>query len=65
MDPNESVLMMKIPGVEKAPYSRPGDGWVAIDPNVFDDWEEIERLLIGSFRLIAPKRLVASLGDTR
>jgi len=26
MDPNESVLMMKIPGVEKAPYSRPGDG---------------------------------------
>ncbi|MGZ0164299.1 MAG: DUF1801 domain-containing protein [Planctomycetales bacterium] len=61
MEPNESVLMMKGPGIEKAPYSRPGDGWVAIDPNVFDDWEEIERFLVGSFRLIAPKRLVASL----
>jgi predicted DNA-binding protein (MmcQ/YjbR family) len=63
MEPNESVLMMKGPGIEKAPYSRPGDGWVAIDPNVFDDWDEIERLLVGSFRLIAPKRLLASLED--
>lgn len=63
MEPNESVLMMKGPGIEKAPYSRPGDGWVAIDPNVFDDWEEIERFLIGSFRLIAPKRLLTSLED--
>jgi predicted DNA-binding protein (MmcQ/YjbR family) len=61
MEPNESVMMMKIPGIEKAPYSRPGDGWVAVDPNIFDDWDGIERLLIGSFRLIAPKRLVASL----
>lgn len=61
MEKNESVMLMKAPGVEKAPYSRPGDGWVVIDPNVFDDWDEIERLIVDSFRLIAPKRTVALL----
>ena len=61
MERNESVLMMKGPGIEKAPYSRPGDGWVSIDPNVFDDWDEIERFIIGSFRLIVPKRVSAIL----
>lgn len=57
MPPNEAALLMKVPGVAKAPYSRPNDGWVAIDPAVFDDWDEIERLVVGSFRLIAPKRV--------
>lgn len=61
MEAKASELLMKLPGVEKAPYSRKGDGWVSIDPAVFDDWEEIEQLLVGSFRLIAPKRLVAQL----
>jgi hypothetical protein len=56
MEPNESRLLMTLPGVEKASYSRPNDGWVQIDPHVFDDWDEIERLIIGSYRLIAPKR---------
>ena len=57
MPPDEAALLMKVPGVEKAPYSRPNDGWVQIDPAVFDDWDEIERLVVGSFRLIAPKRV--------
>ena len=61
MERNESIMLMKVPGVEKAPYSRPNDGWVTIDPNTFDDWDEIERLVVGSYRLIAPKRLVAQL----
>ncbi|MBC8290479.1 MAG: DUF1801 domain-containing protein [Planctomycetes bacterium] len=61
MEKNESVMLMKAPGVEKAPYSRPGDGWVVIDPNVVDDWDEIERLIVGSYRLIAPRRTVALL----
>ena len=61
MPPDESTLLMKVPGVEKAPYSRPNDGWVQIDPAVFDDWDEIERLIVGSFRLIAPMRTVALL----
>jgi predicted DNA-binding protein (MmcQ/YjbR family) len=54
---DESHVLMKVPGIEKAAYSRPNDGWVQIDPCVFDDWEQIERLIVGSYRLIAPKRL--------
>ncbi len=65
MEPSQSEAMMKLPGIEKAPYSRPGDGWVTIDPGVFDDWEEIEDLLLGSYRLIAPKRTVALLDSPR
>ena len=38
--------MMKVPGIEKAPYSRAGDGWVSIDPGEFDDWDEIERMIV-------------------
>jgi predicted DNA-binding protein (MmcQ/YjbR family) len=61
MEVNESHRMMKLPGIEKAAYSRPNDGWVKLDPFDFDDWEEIERLIGGSFRLIAPKRTIALL----
>ena len=61
MEAEQSEVMMKLPGIEKAPYSRRGDGWVAIDPGRFDDWKEIEDLIVGSYCLIAPKRTVASL----
>jgi predicted DNA-binding protein (MmcQ/YjbR family) len=64
MEAYHSQVMMKLPGIEKAPYSRKGDGWVSIDPGVFDDWDEIEHLLVGSYRLIAPKRTVDLL-DSR
>jgi predicted DNA-binding protein (MmcQ/YjbR family) len=57
MEPFDAQTMMKLPGIEKAPYSRKNDGWVAIDPTVFDDWDEITRFVQDSFRLIAPKRL--------
>ena len=65
MEAYQSKMMMRLPGIEKAPYSRPGDGWVTIDPSVFDDWDEIERLLVESFRLIAPKRTVAMLDSSQ
>lgn len=61
MESYQSEMMMKLPGIEKAPYSRKGDGWVTIDPGAFDDWDEIKTLLVGSYRLIAPKRTVARL----
>lgn len=61
----QSEVMMKAPGIEKAPYSRKGDGWVAIDPLLFDDWTEIESFLVQSYRLIAPKRTVALLDSQR
>ena len=63
MEPFDSQTMMKVPGIEKAPYSRKNDGWVSIDPNVFDDWDDIERFVVDSFRLIAPKRTVALLDE--
>lgn len=65
MERDQSEAMMRLPGIEKAPYSRKGDGWVTINPGVFDDWEEIESLLVGSYRLIAPKRTIALLDDRR
>ena len=61
MEADESRVLMTVPGVEKAPYSRPNDGWVQIDPRIFDDWEEIERLVLGSYRLIAPKQTLSLL----
>lgn len=61
MEPYSSQMMMKLPGIQKAPYSRPGDGWVTIDPATFEDWDEIERFLVGSYRLIAPKGTLALL----
>lgn len=61
MEKRESEMMMRVPGIEKAPYSRPADGWVTIDPGVFDDWDEIEHLIVGSYRLIAPKRTLLLL----
>jgi predicted DNA-binding protein (MmcQ/YjbR family) len=63
MESRESELMMKLPGIEKAPYSRKGDGWVSINPLEFDDWTEIARLLIDSYRLIAPKKILALLDE--
>lgn len=61
-EPGEADLLMKLPGITKAAYSRPGDGWIAVDPGEFDDWDEIQRLVVGSFRLIAPKRLLREHG---
>lgn len=58
----ESRVLLKLPGIMKGPYSRPDDGWISIDPAVFDDWDEIERLVVGSYRLIAPKRLLNQHG---
>lgn len=63
MERYQSEVMMKCPGIEKAPYSRKGDGWVTLDPGTFDDWEEIESFLLGSYRLIAPKRTAALLDN--
>ncbi len=38
-------------------------GWVSVDANAVDDWHYIETLVHESFRLIAPKRVLAQLGD--
>ena len=64
MEMSDAAAIIKIPGVWKAPYVG-HKGWVSMDPAVFGDWDEIERLIIGSYRLIAPKRTLARLDDMR
>lgn len=46
------------------PYVGP-KGWVAawLDDDVNPDWDEIEEIIIESYRLIAPKRLVKQLDE--
>lgn len=63
LEPAEAKRMMKAPGIEKAAYSRPNDGWISINPNVFDDWEDINRMVLTSYRLIAPKKVVKLLDE--
>ena len=57
LEPSEAEEMMQAPGIEKAPYSRPNDGWISVKPNIFDDWDEITRMIGISYRMVAPKRL--------
>lgn len=64
LDPVEAKEMMMAPGIEKAAYSRPNDGWIAIQPNTFDDWEEINRMVLASYRLIAPKNVLKLLEES-
>jgi len=44
------------------PYVGP-KGWIGawLDDDIDPDWDEIEEIVIASYRLIAPKRLVARL----
>lgn len=48
------------------PYLGP-KGWVAawLSPEADPDWEEIEEIIVQSYRLIAPKRLVAAFDRER
>ena len=55
MEMADATVMINIPGITKAPYVG-NQGWVSLDPDVFDDWDEIEQMVIGSYRIIAPKR---------
>jgi predicted DNA-binding protein (MmcQ/YjbR family) len=36
-------------------------GWITIDTGGIDDWNEIQDLVLESYRLIAPKRSLAKL----
>ena len=61
LEPPEAKLMMRAPGIEKAAYSRPDDGWISINPNKFEDWDEINRMVLESYRLVAPKKVLKLL----
>jgi predicted DNA-binding protein (MmcQ/YjbR family) len=44
----------------RAPYVG-HKGWVSMDANSIKDWDEVRRLVLESYRLIAPKKTLAKL----
>ena len=50
------------PRFERAPYVG-HKGWVTMDASHVTDWEEVRALIVESYRLIAPKRSSAKLGE--
>jgi predicted DNA-binding protein (MmcQ/YjbR family) len=48
------------PRFSRAPYVG-HKGWVSMDASQVKDWEEVRLLIHESYRLIAPKRLLAAL----
>lgn len=53
-------LVQNDPKFSRAPYVG-HKGWVSIDPDQVKDWNQIRDLLHESFRLIAPKKLLATM----
>lgn len=47
----------------RAPYVG-HKGWVSMDATGIKDWEEVRKLVLESYRLIAPKRTLAKLDPT-
>ena len=71
-----AITLKGAPGVQQAlvgsdpdrffvpPYSGP-KGWIGIWLDVDPDWGEVAELIEDSYRMIAPKKLVAELDATR
>jgi predicted DNA-binding protein (MmcQ/YjbR family) len=58
MDHADAII--QDPRFERAPYVG-HKGWVSMDVAGVRDWEEVRALVMESYRLIAPKRLLAQL----
>lgn len=58
LEMDHADAMIRRPGFSRAPYVG-HKGWVSIDVQKVNDWDEIEALVHESYRLIAPKKTVA------
>ena len=56
MSKSDARQVVRMPGCKPAPYVG-RHGWVSLDTAVFNDWELIGQFIVGSYRMIAPKRL--------
>jgi predicted DNA-binding protein (MmcQ/YjbR family) len=56
-------LALALPGSEPTHYGLGKKGWVTLRPNARTSLEVIRFLIDESFRAVAPKKLVASLGE--
>ncbi len=53
-------VLVQRPGFRRAPYVG-HRGWVQMDLDSGEDWDEVRGFITESFRLIAPKRILAKL----
>jgi len=58
LEMDHADAMVRRPGFSRAPYVG-HKGWVSADVEVVRDWDELRALIHESYRLIAPKKLVA------
>jgi hypothetical protein len=62
-EPGEKPALMKDQRFYDPPYTGPA-GWAGLDFTVATvDWTEVDELLVGSYRQVALKRMLAQLGD--
>lgn len=59
-DPDDRHALLEEPRVFLPAYLAPS-GWIGVDLDSDTDWAEIAELIDASYRLTAPKRLVAEL----
>jgi predicted DNA-binding protein (MmcQ/YjbR family) len=59
-DPGDRPALLEDPRAFVPAYLGPS-GWIGVDLEEVDDWDEVAELLDASFRLTAPKRLIAEL----
>jgi predicted DNA-binding protein (MmcQ/YjbR family) len=59
-DPGDRPALLEDPRVYIPAYLGPS-GWLGFDVDDLDDWDEVAELLDASYRLTAPRRLVAEL----
>jgi predicted DNA-binding protein (MmcQ/YjbR family) len=60
LEMDHADALISDPRFSRAPYVG-HKGWVSMDASKVTDWEEVRLLIHESYRLIAPKRLVAAL----
>jgi predicted DNA-binding protein (MmcQ/YjbR family) len=58
--PDAVALVREDPRAKPAPYVGK-HGWIAYDATKVDDWDQVRAWVVDSYRLIAPKRLAATL----
>jgi predicted DNA-binding protein (MmcQ/YjbR family) len=58
LEMDHADAMVRRPGFSRAPYVG-HKGWVSLDVERLNDWDEVRALVHESYRLIAPKRTVA------
>ena len=57
---DHAARVIQIPGFSRAAYVG-HKGWVSLDATQISDWKMLAEMIVESYRLIAPKRLVKSL----